>query len=152
MPSHTESFRIKQVETEEEFEAYYRLRWERLRKPWHQAEGSEQDDIENQCYHLIAVDKKKNVIGVARLQSNNRSEAQIRYMAVNAEHQNRGIGHALMSRLEAHALTLGHDHIMLNARENATGFYTKLGYSTEAKSYLLFGEIQHFRMYKQLTS
>ena len=152
MPFHTEFFHIKQVETEKEFESSFNLRWRLLRKPWHQAKGSEQDDIENLCCHLIAVDKERNVIGVARLQSNNMNEAQIRYMAIDTDHQNMGVGRALMDRLEDHALSLGHDHIVLDARENATGFYTKLGYSTEAKSYLLFGEIQHFRMYKQLTN
>ncbi len=152
MSFHTNSFRIKQVETKEEFESSFNLRWHLLRKPWHQTRGSEQDDIEDQCYHLIAIDKEQNVIGIARLQSNSMSEAQIRYMAVATNHQKLGVGRALLDRLEAHAIDLGHGHIMLDARENATGFYTKLGYSTEAKSYLLFGEIQHFRMYKQLTS
>ena len=151
MPFRTKFFRIKQVETEEEFEASFNLRWQLLRKPWQQAKGSEQDDIEDQCYHLIAVDNEQNVIGVARLQSNSIREAQIRYMAVDTDHQNKGVGGALMDRLESHALDLGHSHITLNARDNATDFYTKHGYTAEAKSYLLFGEIQHFRMRKLLT-
>ena len=40
--------------------------------------------------------------------------------------------------------------VVLEARENAVPFYESLGYSMIEKSYLLFGEIQHFRMKKAL--
>jgi len=40
--------------------------------------------------------------------------------------------------------------IVLDAREPAVGFYLKLGYMITEKSYLLFNEIQHFRMTKNL--
>ena len=152
MPTQDKQFCVKQVETEDEFKAYFNLRWQLLRKPWHQTKGSEQDDIEDQCYHLIAIDKKHLVIGVARLQFNTNNEAQIRYMAVDASHQNQGIGRALIERLEAHVISLGHNVITLDARDTAMGFYTRLGYSTEAKSYLLFDEIQHYLMQKDLSN
>jgi predicted GNAT family N-acyltransferase len=143
-------FLIKPVETEEEFEAYFNLRWRLLRKPWHQAKGSEQDDIEDQCYHCIAVNRERNVIGVARLQFNTNNTAQVRYMAVDTNHQNQGIGRALMTQLEAQTIDHQCNIITLDARDTATSFYSKLGYSIEAKSYLLFDEIQHYRMSKSL--
>ncbi len=141
---------VKQVKTEDEFKAYFDLRWKLLRKPWHQAKGTEQDDIEDQCYHLIAVIPEHNIIGVARLQFNKNNEAQIRYMAVDSAYQHHGVGRALIEKLEAHALAQNSDKIVLDARESATGFYTKLGYNMAGKSYLLFDEIQHFRMAKKL--
>ena len=143
-------FTIKQPQTEAEFKHYYHLRWLLLRAPWNQAEGSEVDDIEDQCFHVMAVDEINNVIAVARLQFNSNSEAQIRYMAVAREHEKKGIGRELVNAMEQHAQNSSCKKIVLHAREPATGFYQKLGYKVIEKSYLLFDEIQHFRMIKEL--
>ncbi|MBE9568723.1 MAG: hypothetical protein IMF14_08505, partial [Proteobacteria bacterium] len=48
-------FIIRQPETADEFEQYYFLRWQVLRKPWAQPQGLEKDDIEDSCFHLIAL-------------------------------------------------------------------------------------------------
>lgn len=143
-------FHIKQAETEEEFKRYYQLRWKLLRAPWNQPAGSEVDDIEDQCFHLIASSDKNKVIGVARLQFNSDSEAQIRYMAVAETHERQGIGRGLVTTLEAHAAACDRNRVILHAREPAVGFYEKLGYKITRKSYLLFNEIQHFHMIKKL--
>jgi len=147
-------FCIKQPETDKEFEEYYHLRWKLLRAPWNQPEGSEIDDIEAQCFHIMAVmmneDKKDKVIGVARLQFNTDSKAQIRYMAVAKEQERKGVGRKLMNAMESYARSTMCKHIVLDAREPAVAFYQKLGYRLIEKSYLLFGEIQHFRMQKEL--
>ena len=143
-------FTIKQPESKEEFKHYYHLRWQRLRAPWNQPQGSEVDDIEDQCIHLMAVDKKNEVIAVARLQFNSEIEAQIRYMAVARAYKKHGIGSALIKTMEEHASYSNCQKIVLDAREPAVGFYQKLGYEVVKKSYLLFSEIQHFRMIKKL--
>ena len=91
------SFVISQPDTEKEYKQYYHLRWQLLRAPWNQAEGSEVDDIEDQCFHVMAVDELNNVIAVARLQFNSNTEAQIRYMAVAREHERKGIGRELFN-------------------------------------------------------
>jgi predicted GNAT family N-acyltransferase len=146
-------FDIKQPQTVEEFERYYRLRWEILRKPWSQPRGSEVDDMEEQCFHVMALDTDLNndiVIGVGRLQYNSASEAQIRYMAVASEHRNKGIGQALIRTMENQAKAVNCNTVMLHARENATGFYTKAGYRLIGKSYLLFNQIRHYQMIKDL--
>lgn len=143
-------FTIKQPQTREEFKHYYHLRWQLLRAPWNQPEGSEVDDIEDQCFHLIAVDKNNEVIAVARLQFNSKAEAQIRYMAVAKAYTKHGIGSALIKTMEEHASSTNCQNIVLDAREPAVGFYQKLGYKVINKSYLLFSEIQHFRMIKKL--
>lgn len=148
------SFVISQPDTEKEYEQYYHLRWKILRAPWHQPEGSEIDDIEEQCFHLMVIDtnseNKTTVIGVARLQYNSDTEAQIRYMAVAREYERQGIGRELIKAMEQRAKKSSHKNIVLDAREPAVNFYNKLGYSVIEKSYLLFGEIQHFRMIKEL--
>lgn len=143
-------FHIKQAETSEEFKDYYQLRWQLLRAPWHQPEGSEVDDLEDQCFHLIATTEANQVIGVARLQFNTAEEAQIRYMAVAKEHERKGIGRQLVTAMESHALNSSCKNIVLDARAGAVDFYKKLGYQLTEKSYLLFDEIQHFRMRKTI--
>lgn len=140
---------IKQPESTKEFTQYFELRWRILRAPWGEPEGSEVDDIEDQCFHIMAVDGNK-VVGVGRMQYNSKKEAQIRYMAVNSSHERNGIGRMIVNALEKEATDRNVNTIMLDAREPALGFYEKLGYSLEAKSYVLFDEIQHYRMTKQL--
>lgn len=142
-------FRIEQVKTEADFKRYYHLRWQLLRAPWGEAEGSEIDAIENTCFHVMAVDNEQ-VIGVARLQFNCDDEAQLRYMAVSPSHEKQGVGRALVATVEQRARESCHSIIMLHARENAVDFYKKLGYRLIKKSYLLFDEIQHFYMSKRL--
>ncbi len=143
------SFIIKQPETLNEFKQYYDLRYRILRAPWGEPRGSEVDEIENQCFHILATSNEKT-IGVGRLQINSAAEAQIRYMAVEKSYEGNGIGRMIANALEQEARNKNIDTIMLDAREPAVGFYQKLGYKIEKKSYVLFNEIQHFRMVKRL--
>jgi len=142
-------FVIKQPESPEEFKQYYDLRYRILRAPWGEPEGCEVDDIEDQCFHIMATNHMK-AVGVGRLQFNSALEAQIRYMAVEKEYEGNGIGRMLVNALEQEAKNQNISTVMLDAREPAVGFYQKLGYSIEKKSYLLFNEIQHYRMIKQI--
>jgi len=144
-------FAIKQPESPEEFRQYYDLRYRILRAPWGEPEGSEVDEMEDQCFHIIAMDNQKT-IAVGRLQYNSADEAQIRYMAVEKEYEGNGIGRMLVNALEQQARNKKISTVILDAREPAVCFYQKLGYSIEKKSYVLFDEIQHFRMIKQLTA
>ena len=132
-----------------QFEKYYELRWEILRKPWNQPRGSERDDMEDKAIHIMACDGNK-IVGVARLHFNSIKEAQIRYMAVEEGYRRRGIGSMMLRRLEEMAKEKGAEYIILNARENAVNFYKKNGYSIIEKSYVLFNEIQHYKMMKIL--
>jgi len=143
-------FKIKEPSNEEEFKDYYHLRWKLLRAHWKQPEGSEVDDLEDRCFHIMAVDDKNEVISIARLQFNSTTEAQIRYMAVARRYERHGIGRELIKTVERRAIESSHINIILDAREPAVGFYQKLGYVVIEKSYLLFDEIQHYRMIKNL--
>jgi len=145
-------FTIRQPKTAEEFKQYYHLRWTLLRAPWSQAEGSEIDNIEDQCFHFMAIDDKNTVIAVARLQFNSNNEAQIRYMAVDQRHERQGIGRQLINTMERHAIEKNCTQIVLDARESAIEFYKNSGYKIIEKSYLLFDEIQHYRMLKSISN
>ena len=136
-------------ETEDDFEKYYELRWRILRKPWDQPLGSERDNDEDNSFHLMAIEKNK-ALGVARLQFINETTAQLRYMAIENKAEGRGIGRSIVEKMETHARYNGASIIMLHARENAVGFYKKLGFKNEEKSYLLFDCIQHYKMTKTI--
>jgi N-acetylglutamate synthase-like GNAT family acetyltransferase len=77
-------------------------------------------------------------------------QGQVRCVAVATDQQGKGIGKLIMSYLEKVAMEKGWQEIILEARENAVPFYESIGYSIIEKSYLLFGEIQHYRMKKAL--
>jgi len=136
-----------------EFEQYFNLRWRILRKPWGEPEGSERDETDKKnidyCYPVIAIEK--NIIyAVARLEFPSINQSQLRYMAVDDKHQNKGVGRLIIEHVEDYARNKNTFELFLNARENAVGFYEKLGYKVSEKSYLLFGSIQHYKMTKLL--
>jgi predicted GNAT family N-acyltransferase len=143
------SFAIKQPETPEDFSQYYGLRYRILRAPWGEPEGSEIDDIEDECFHIMVKNNDK-AVGVGRLQFNSADVAQIRYMAVDKKYERNCIGRMIVDALEQEAAHSNVHLVVLDAREPAVGFYQKLGYSIEGKSYVLFDEIQHYRMTKQI--
>lgn len=141
---------IREPKTQEEFNAYYSLRYEVLRKPWMQPPGSEKDDKENQSIHFAAYQEQK-IVGVCRLQYNNEYEAQIRFMAVCPNTQGKGIGKKLLLAAEHRALSEGRKKIVLQARDNAVNFYQSCGYNITQKTFLLWDKIQHYLMEKKLT-
>ena len=145
--------KIIEPTTSEEFKKYYNLRYEVLRKPWGQPLGSERDEREETSIHHMIIDKKTgNALAVGRLQFNSTHEAQIRYMAVADEFQGKGLGSQITSALEDVARGRGIQRIILSARENSLQFYKNNGYNIMKKTHLLFGEIQHWLMGKELTT
>ena len=129
--------------------AYYALRFTVLREPWNQPLGSEILADEQNAVHVMAVENDK-VLGVARMHQSAPKQGQVRCVAVASDQQGKGVGKAIMLYLENQAQANGWHEIVLEARENAVPFYTRIGYQIEQESYLLFGEIQHYRMKKAL--
>jgi N-acetylglutamate synthase-like GNAT family acetyltransferase len=144
------SIKIIEPQTIQQFEAYYLLRFEVLRKPWNQPIGSEKDDMEGHSIHAMAIDENNNVLGVCRLQFNSPMEGQLRYMGVKSDTQGLGIGKKLITYLEQKAHDKGANKMILHSREIAVDFYKKCDYSIIEKSYLMWGEIQHYLMEKTL--
>ena len=139
---------IREPKSAAEWTSYYALRYRVLRQPWNQPLGSERDDYEFDHMHFAAFDDNE-IVGVGRLDFIEPTTRQIRFMAVEPNVQSKGIGAGLMRRMEAEAWDSGAIVIILHARENALGFYEKLGYVSVEPSHLLFGEIQHFLMKKK---
>jgi len=140
---------LKEPTTSEDFEKYFELRWRILRAPWKQLKGREQDDEEDRSYHIMAMENDL-LIGVARLQFPEQNIAQLRYMAIDRRYQNKGIGREIVAYMEDIARKNNAEQLILHARDNALGFYEKLGYKITEKSYLLFNSIQHYKMRKEL--
>ena len=140
---------IKSPQTDAEWKAYYALRFNILREPWNQPLGSEVLADEDQAIHAIAVEDNE-VLGVARMHESAEKQGQVRCVATATAAQGKGIGKAIMAYLEEQAKAKGWTEIVLEARENAVPFYEAIGYTIIAESYLLFGEIQHYRMKKAL--
>jgi ribosomal protein S18 acetylase RimI-like enzyme len=144
------AFQVATPTTAQDFEKYFQLRWEVLRKPWNQQKGTEQDDLEHSCFHKMILFSSDRVVACGRLQLNNEVEAQIRYMAVDSDFQGKGLGSNVLEQLEAIAKENGIKYIVLQARENALSFYKNNGYYEIEKSFLLYGIIQHYLMRKEL--
>ena len=146
---YTAMLEIKSPQTDSDWKAYYALRFNVLREPWNQPLGSEVLADEDQAIHAIAIDDNE-VVGVARMHESAEKQGQVRCVATATAAQGKGIGKAIMAYLEEKAKQKGWTEIVLEARENAVPFYEAIGYTIVAESYLLFGEIQHYRMQKSL--
>jgi len=140
---------IRLVNSEKDFKEYYRVRYETLRKPWGQPEGSEKDETDSSSIHAFMLHGER-AVAVCRLHFNNPSEGQIRYMGVDENERGKGLGADLVAWIENEAKERGARQMVLHARENAILFYEKQGYRVKEKSYLLFGEIQHWLMVKDI--
>ena len=97
----------------------------------------------------MATNNKGKIIGVGRLHFVNIKESQIRYMAVDKNFRKKGVGNAIVQNLEMYSLNNDRNNIILNARENAVIFYSKLGYAN--LGIIDVGiDIKHFQMKKNL--
>lgn len=139
--------------TPAEWAAYYRLRYEVLRQPWQQPEGSERadDDFAPGITHALLPAPEGYAVGVGRLHASGPAQGQVRFMAVQPAWQGRGVGRQVLEFLEAAARQQGLREVVLQAREAAVPFYQRLGYTVVAPSHTLFGSIPHFLMRKELT-
>jgi ribosomal protein S18 acetylase RimI-like enzyme len=135
-----------------DFEIYFNLRYEALRKPWNQPFSSVKDDLEDNSFHAMLLDEQGLAAGVCRMHFNPTGEAQLRFMAIRADLQGKGLGKLLLDYFENLALEKGKDRIVLQSRENAVRFYERNGYHVKEKSYLMWGIIQHYLMEKKLGS
>jgi thioesterase domain-containing protein len=139
-------------QSSQDFTRYYHLRWQILRKPWQQRQGSEKDALEEHSCHRMLTDQNDNILAVARFHKTDQHNAQIRYMAVTHNQQGRGLGKYLLTTVEQAAAQQGVNVITLNARKSAIAFYQKQGYITQNFSHQLYGEVDHYVMTKSLTT
>ena len=143
------NFNLKSPSSYQEWKEYFLFRYKILRKPIGLHRSTIRDKLEKISYHIMATNNKREIIGVGRLHFVNTKESQIRYMAVDKNFRKKGIGNAIVHKLEMHSIDSHRNNIILNARENAVIFYSKLGYVNIGKIDVGI-DIKHFQMKKNL--
>ena len=103
--------------------------------------GLEWDDWDGRADHAVALDRRANPIGTARLLPAGR----IGRMAVLRPWRGRGVGTALLEALLQLARERGMAEVTLHAQTHAAGFYRKFGFDTQGEEFLEAG-IAHVAM------
>ncbi len=143
-------FTVKLAQTKEDLNAILDLRYDILRQPWDQPADTASDGLEEKSLNAFISNEKGQAIACGRLQENENKIGQIRFMAVDANYQGKGLGKLIVEHLEIKAKEMGLDAIELQARDNAVKFYENCGYVIKEKSFLLWGQIQHYLMQKKI--
>jgi len=143
-------YSVKIASTNQQLNSILKLRYEVLRKPWSQTIDSASDQLEHKSINAFIQNNKGVFIACGRLQENENKIGQIRFMAVDQNYQGKGLGKLIITSLEEKAKELKLNKIQLQARENAVYFYKNNGYVMIEKTFLLWDQIQHFLMEKQI--
>lgn len=143
-------FVVKKATTPQELQSILDLRYEILRKPWQQPASTATDGLEANSINAFISDLNGKAIACGRLQENESRVGQVRFMAVDTTYQGKGLGKLIMDFLEEEARKLQLQKVELHARENALAFYKSCGYTLMETSYLLWDQIQHYLMEKEL--
>ncbi len=142
---------IRRLKGDDEREQYLHFRWQMLRRPHGQPEGSEQDADDEHADHIVAtLEGDDAIVGVARLHEAMPGQGQVRYMAVHPDFRGRGVGRALLEACESLAHGRGFLRVILEARSDALGFYLHMGYQRGNPGKVLFGSLRHIWMHKRL--
>jgi predicted GNAT family N-acyltransferase len=137
--------------------ASYPVRHEVLRKgkPIDSCRFDGDDLPTTQHYGLFENDSLQGIISL--FENSNRlfeatKQIQIRGMAVLEHNQGKGYGKQLVQYCEKVLLDSDCELIWFNARENAKGFYQKLGYTTVGTPFNIEGIGIHYVMWKKLSA
>lgn len=138
---------IRKPITPKEWEQYYALRYDVLRKPLNQPIGSERNDGDLTGIHFTLYEDGM-LRAIARLDKVDETTGQTRFVAVDPIVQGKGFGKLIMEAVEAKSNERGDKKMILHARDYALQFYLRLGYTEIEKSYKLFDVLQHYLMEK----
>lgn len=141
---------IRTPQTDLEWENYFDLRFRILRKPLQQPVGSEKNDGDATGIHF-ALYENQVLKAIARLDLQTEKVAQVRFVAVENNSQEKGFGKKIMLEIEDYCKQNQLVKIELQARENAVPFYLSLQYELIEPTHVLFEKIQHFLMTKQIS-
>lgn len=123
---------VRLVSTPEELERCLTIRRRVFIDEQSVPEAEELDGLDDTCAHFLALPDEgaslQEAFGTARLLVTADGKAKAQRVAVLQEARGRGVGHALMDALEAHAASQGHREVILGAQLTALGFYERRGY------------------------
>ena len=98
---------------------------------------------------LIGAFDDERMLGCCMLVEEQPDIVRLRQMAVLNDLQGKGIGRALMNFAENLARDRGYKIIRMHARDNAVGFYEKVGYRVKGDKFIEI-TIPHYVMEKDL--
>ncbi|MGZ5221815.1 MAG: GNAT family N-acetyltransferase [Chitinophagaceae bacterium] len=98
---------------------------------------------------LIGAFEEDRMLGCCMLVEEQPGIVRLRQMAVLNDLQGKGIGRALMNFAENLARDRGYRIIRMHARNNAVGFYEKVGYKVKGNQFIEI-TIPHYVMEKDL--
>lgn len=139
---------IKTPGTPAEWETYYDLRYRIMREPLGKERGSERNEGDATGIHF-ALFEENRMLAIARLDKVDDAVCQVRFVAVEANQQGKGLGKLIMEAVEEKGKAEGYKKLVLHARDYALPFYEKLGYTLIGPSYKLFDVLQHYEMEKE---
>lgn len=114
------------------------------------SEELEFDDIDNFAYHIVIYADNNDIVGVARLFSQN-NIYHVGRVCINKDYRKSGMGSVIMKEIEKKATILGATILELSAQANATHFYMQQGYKQAGDEYL-DEHCPHIRMVKTIVS
>jgi GNAT superfamily N-acetyltransferase len=154
------SIELAEPKTDEDWAEYYRLRYERLRKPLGQPPGSERDDpAEPSSMHVVAkVDGRVVGAGCWAIglrpgddAGSRRMFVRFRQLAVDPDYEGRGIGSAITHHVEERSRALGAVEVVGNVRAVNVGYFRKHGWVEQGHGVTLFGTVESIAMVKPLS-
>jgi predicted N-acetyltransferase YhbS len=104
--------------------------------------------FEAESLHLVALDDGE-MVGCVLFHPEGTDIGRLFQMAVTPSRQKQGLGQKLVRALEAEVLGRGFRTVTLHAREDAVGFYARLGYQTVGPPFMEVG-IAHQNMRRTL--
>lgn len=109
-----------------------------------------QEDLEQEKDNMfIGAFEEDRMLGCCMLVEEQPDIVRLRQMAVLNDLQGKGIGRALMNFAENLARDRGYKIVRMHARNNAVGFYEKVGYKVKGDQFIEV-TIPHFVMEKEL--
>ena len=142
-------FSLKLPSSYREWREYFLFRYKVLRKPIGLSRNTTRDNLEKTSFHVMAINNKNEIIGVGRLHFVSSNKSQIRYMAVDNKIRKAGVGREIVKKLEGYSINNNRNIVILNAREDAVNFYSKLGYKNLGKIDVGI-DVKHFHMKKDI--
>ena len=110
------------------------LRMEILRKPLGLSFTKEELDNEKNDILIAAFDEDE-ILGCCILTKIDKTHIRLRQMAVQKNLQAKGIGESIISFAENIARDNGYKILTMHARDSATGFYEKFGYTIKGEQF-----------------
>lgn len=138
---------VLKVETNQQLKDAFAIRTEVFVEEQNVPMEEEIDQYEDEAIHFVVYDDNQSV-GAGRLRFVD-GYGKVERICIAQSAREKGVGRALMDKIEEVALTEGAKKMKLNAQRQAEAFYSKLGYETVSGEFLDAG-IPHVTMVKGL--